>query len=174
LAVSQSLGENMLLEYLDSKTFKTERSKAHKRANENGFEICGALIRQKNRSIKLYPLKNLATKPAKWEIELQWLKEIRKELKGSDQRLVGTFHSHVRGYAYPSPKDLEYYPSGFLMMIYDTRDKRVGMWKPLIRKKKGKLRAVAVCCKSPRWDEAEAIQYAQYLLGKFRKSKKRN
>lgn len=159
---------------LDHLTFRLVRIAAHRAAHDGGLEVCGALIRDPSGMLCLRPLQNLATDPAKWGIKTAWLREIRKELKGSGSRLVGTYHSHVGGYAYPSPKDLDYYPSGFLMMIYDTLDKRVGLWRPIIRKGKGKLKALAVLCESPSWEAEDAFAYAQYLRGKFRTREKRN
>jgi proteasome lid subunit RPN8/RPN11 len=161
-------------EHIDSESFKKMRMKALRRARAGCFEVCGVLIRDKYGTIRLRSLKNLASQPGKWEIKVEWLREIRKELKGGEQKLVGTYHSHVGGYAYPSPKDLEYYPSGFLMMIFDTKEKRVGMWKPLARNGSGIVRAIPVTCDSPYWDRGEAIRYAEYLGEKFRIRKKRN
>ena len=164
----------MLNEHLDSVSFRKMRGASHRQANKGGFEVCGAIIRNEAGVLELQPLTNLASKPAKWLIEKQWLRDIRKRLKETGKRLVGTYHSHVGGFAYPSEKDLDYYPSAFLMMIYDTKERRVGMWKPLIRKGKGKLRAVAVTCDSPRWDKKDAGLYASYLRMKFRTKEKRN
>lgn len=160
--------------HLDHVSFRAVRTSAHRAARNEGFEVCGAIIRCPEGVLHLRPLKNLATEPAKWEIDREWLREIRRELKESHSRLVGTYHSHVGGYAYPSQKDLDYYPSGFLMMIYDTVDRRVGLWRPLIRKGKGKLKAIAVLCESPFWRENDAFAYARYLRGKFRTREKRN
>jgi proteasome lid subunit RPN8/RPN11 len=159
---------------LDHSTFRSVRRSAHRAERKGGFEVCGAIIRTPDGVLRLKPLRNLATEPAKWEIDREWLRQIRRELKGSGSRLVGTYHSHVGGYAYPSPKDLDYYPSGFLMMIYDTMDRRVGLWRPLIRKAQGRLRPIAVVCESPSWKEDDAFSYAQYLRGKFRNREKRN
>lgn len=164
----------MLQEHLDAASFRRVKASAHRQAKRDGLEICGAIIKGDNGALVLQPLRNLAKGPAKWEIEKEWLREIRRKLKNTNSRLVGTYHSHVGGYAYPSEKDLEGYPSGFLLMIYDTRDRRVGLWKPLIRNGRGRLRAVAVTCDSPRWSEADAILYADYLRGKFRRREKRN
>lgn len=164
----------MLHEHLDSSSFLAVRKTAHQQANKNGFEVCGAMIRDKNGVLTLRPLENLAREPAKWLIEIQWLRDIRRELKGTEERLGGTYHSHVGGYAYPGPADLDTYPSAFLMMIYDTIDRRVGMWKPLIRKGKGWLRPVAVTCDSPRWDMDDATAYATELKRKFKKKERRN
>jgi proteasome lid subunit RPN8/RPN11 len=159
---------------LDPISFRSVRRAAHGAERKGGFEVCGAIIRATDGLLCLRPLRNLATEPAKWEIDREWLREIRRDLKDSGSRLVGTYHSHVGGYAYPSPKDLDYYPSGFLMMIYDTQERRVGLWRPLIRKEKGRLKPIAVICESPSWNEEDAFSYAQYLKGKFRNREKRN
>lgn len=159
---------------LDELTFRPVRAAAHRAARNGGFEVCGAIIRSIDGILSLRPLRNLASEPAKWEIETEWLREIRRELKGTGSRLVGTYHSHVGGYAYPTPKDLDYYPSGFLMMIYDTTDKRVGLWRPIIRKGVGRLKPIAVVCDSPSWSEEDAIAYAKYLRLKFKTREKRN
>ena len=163
----------MIREHLDTSSFRNLRSAAQIAARKNGFEVCGAIIREESGILTLRPLKNLASAPAKWEIELEWLREIRREMKCTARKLVGTYHSHVGDYAYPSEKDLDYYPSAFLMMIYDIQDRRVGMWKPLIRKGTARLRAVAVTCDSPRWDERTAQTYAEDLLRKFGLKEKR-
>ena len=149
------------------------RRKALRRAI-HGFEVCGALIREESGELSLVNLDNLATVPAKWEIKRSWLRFIRKKLKHTKRRLVGTFHSHVGGYAYPSEKDLDYYPSGFLMMIYDNVDRRVGMWMPVIRHGRGSLKPVAVLCESPRWDKDSAVAHAAILPRKFGNKERRN
>jgi proteasome lid subunit RPN8/RPN11 len=164
----------MIHEHLDATSFRRMRKAAHRQADKGGFEVCGAIVREDDGALHLWPLENLATDPAKWLIEKEWLRKIRRKLKVTNKRLVGTYHSHVGGYAYPSDKDLDYYPSAFLMMIYDTQDRRVGMWKPLIRNDTAKLRPVAVTCDSPKWGEKEAIDYASYLRLKFRAREKRN
>lgn len=162
-------------ETLDSQSFKKARKSARKAAATVGFEICGALIRRANGEIHMSLLPNLATEPAKWEIRTNWLRQIRAALKkGGNSKLVGTFHSHVGGYAYPSTKDLDYYPSGSLMMIYDTVDDRVGLWRPLVRNGRGRLIPLAVVCESPRWQNAKAISYALYLMKLFKVKAKRN
>ncbi len=164
----------MLHEHLDSHSFRTVKRAAHRNADKNGFEVCGVIIRSKSGVLVLRRLKNLAQEPAKWKIEGEWLRDIRRELKNTDERLVGTYHSHVGGYAYPGSADLDTYPSAFLLMIYDIVDRRVGMWKPLIRKGKGKLRPVAVTCDSPKWDIDEATVYAHEVKEKFKRKERRN
>ena len=159
---------------LDHISFRSVRRSAHRAEREGGFEVCGVIIRPPDGVLFLRPLRNLATEQAKWLIEREWLRQIRRDLKGSGSRLVGTYHSHVGGYAYPIPKDLDYYPSGFLMMIYDTMDRRVGLWRPLVRKEKYGLRPIAVLCESPSWKEDDAVSYAEYLRGKFRNREKKN
>src|SRR5438093_1040396 len=99
--VSQQAQTKFLCARLDSRSLKTIRSKALKCAR-TGFEICGALIREESGKITMRVLPNLAKKPARWLIERSWLTDIRRELKGGRKKLVGTFHSHVGGYAYPS------------------------------------------------------------------------
>jgi proteasome lid subunit RPN8/RPN11 len=163
----------MRREKIESDSFLRMRRRALRRARDK-FEVCGALIRDSDGEIYLLPLDNLATEPAKWEIRRSWLRFIRRNLRGTGERLVGTFHSHVGGYAYPTEKDLDYYPSGFLMMIIDTVDRRVGMWMPIIRHGQGRLLPVAVLCDSPRWDLASATSHAAMLFQKFCRKERRN
>ena len=164
----------MLHEVLDSKSLSIVRAKALIRAQEGGFEVCGVLTRQQSDVLTMRCIRNLSTEPGKWEIKRESLTKIRKALRAGSRRLVGTFHSHVGGFAYPSERDIEYYPSGFMMMICGTVEERVGMWKPLVRLGKGKLRPVAVCCDSPRWELEEAEEYAQELLRKYRDKQSRS
>ncbi len=161
-------------EIIDGRSFGRLRTRALLEAEAGLREVCGILIRHANGTIHLRFLPNLATQPAKWLIQWNWLTQIRAELKGTPQKLVGTFHSHVGGYAYPSQSDLDYYPSGFLMMIYDIATERVGLWRPYIRKGRGKLFPVAVCCKSPLWEKDDAISHALHLKELFKKKAKRN
>ena len=163
----------MRREKIDPISFRLMRRRALRQATR-GFEVCGALIRDENGIITLRGLRNLATEPAKWMIKRSWLRAIRRELNPTKKRLVGTFHSHVGGFAYPSPKDLDSTWSGFLMMIYDTMDRRTGLWMPVIRNGCGRLRAIAVLCDSPKWDEKSATEYAMTLQQKFRSKEKRN
>lgn len=160
--------------HLDSESFLRVKRVAHRQANRGGFEVCGAIIQNVSGVLILRPLENLATQPAKWEIKREWLRTIRRELRQNGSRLVGTYHSHVGGYAYPGEKDLDGYPSGFLLMIYDTFDRRVGLWRPLIRGDRGRLRSIAVTCDRPKWTEEQADVYATYLRGKFRAGERRN
>jgi len=158
---------------LDPVTFRSMRRRAQLHA-QDGMEVCGVLISDELGTISLRALRNLSTVPAKWEIKRSWLCDIRSELRSTRRRLVGTFHSHVGGFAYPSEADLDYYPSGFLMMIYDTIEQRVGMWMPVIRGDEGRLKPIAVLCNSPFWDNDSAAGYASLLQQRFRLKEKRN
>jgi len=150
------------------------RTKARKTARRNGREVCGVLIREESGELSVRFLRNLSKQPAKWLIKRSWLSEIREELKETGRRLVGTFHSHVGGYAYPGQADLDDCSSNFLMLIYDTIEDKFGMWRPRVVEGKGYLKALALARQDIGLPISEVVDQAKYLQGKFRKQEKRN
>lgn len=159
---------------IEMHSFALIRESAHKAARKGGYEICGILIRESNGQISLWPVRNLSKHPFEWEIKRTWLEMIQECLKGTGRVLFGTYHSHVGGYAYPSEKDLEDYPISLFLMIYDTKDKRVGLWKQSFNNGVYKITTIPITCSSPKWTASEATRYSRRLLQLFRTKAKRN
>ena len=114
--------------HLDGRSLRLLREKSRRVARQHR-EVCGALICDEEKTLTVRFLKNLTDEPSKWLIERSWLTDIRRELRGGKRRIVGTFHSHTRGYACPSDGDLDRLPDDYLMLIYDVIEDSVGLWR---------------------------------------------
>src|SRR6266446_3722053 len=91
--------------------------RAYKAQQSGHREVCGVFSLHNNK-IKLHFLKNLTSKPYKWEI-------CESELKGK----AGTFHSHPIGDTALSDGDLRDTKTNELMLIYDVCGREAKLWK---------------------------------------------
>lgn len=75
-------------------------------------ECCGILVGRDEdgtfRVEKVVPSANLSDTPHKtFEVDMALRLRLQKELRGSDARVIGHYHSHPEGRAEPSPRDAE-------------------------------------------------------------------
>lgn len=139
----------------------------------NGMEVCGALIRNHDHRLSLKPMENLSTEVSQWSVSVDDILSLRQDSLRQGKRLVGLYHSHVRGFACPSIPDLEDSEYNALMMIYDVMDDCIGLWRPVLINDKNRLRPVAAVCGELGWDEEYALCHARVLYRIFKQRKRR-
>ena len=76
------------------------------------LECCGLLSGDSDIITKAHPLRNLLQSSARFEIDPRDLFHFFKELRSSNSRHLGIYHSHPASEAYPSETDISesYYP----------------------------------------------------------------
>src|SRR5512141_3021793 len=75
-------------------------------------ESCGMLAGRSDRVEKTYCMKNARPGPARYEMEPEEQCRVMKDIRDAGLELIGLFHSHPTGQAYPSSVDVEqaYWP----------------------------------------------------------------
>ncbi len=80
-------------------------------------EACGYLLGSKENISAIYPIKNRLHSPTEFEfVPEEQFKAIR-ETRKSNLEIIGVFHSHPNGKAYPSQKDIELADSNHIQLI---------------------------------------------------------
>jgi proteasome lid subunit RPN8/RPN11 len=79
-------------------------------------EACGILAGRDSRVEKVYPVTNAKPGPAYYEMDPEEQFVVMKDIREKGLAMVGMFHSHPNGRAYPSPVDTEkaYWPGTLL------------------------------------------------------------
>jgi proteasome lid subunit RPN8/RPN11 len=79
-------------------------------------EACGILAGNDNRVEKIYCMTNAKPGPASYEMDAAEQFRVMKDIRASGRSMVGMFHSHPAGQAYPSSVDVEkaYWPGSRL------------------------------------------------------------
>lgn len=79
-------------------------------------EACGILAGQENRVEKIYCMTNAKPGPAYYEMDAEEQFRVMKDIRESGNAMVGMFHSHPSGQAWPSSIDVEkaYWPGSQL------------------------------------------------------------
>ena len=99
------------------------------RAQQSGHhEVCGLIIADRGRALDLVFIPNDASRPGSWELSTQKVANVRRALRGSTRRVVGTFHSHPVGYAKPGRSDMQRAPLNSLMLVYDVCGRDAQLW----------------------------------------------
>ncbi len=75
-------------------------------------EACGMLGGKDGRVEKVYPMKNSKPGPDYYEMDPEEQFRVMKDIRESGMQLIGLFHSHPTGQAYPSVVDVQqaYWP----------------------------------------------------------------
>ena len=75
-------------------------------------EACGILARQDGRVEKVYCMTNARPGPVSYEMDPEEQFTVMKDIRQAGRVMVGVFHSHPGGHAYPSGVDVEkaYWP----------------------------------------------------------------
>ncbi len=89
-------------------------------------EACGLLAGRDGRCVDVLPLTNVLHSPTRYRVAPEELFEAFMALERNGRELLGIFHSHPAGVAYPSATDVAeaYYPS-CAYFIWALRD---GEW----------------------------------------------
>ena len=87
--------------------------------SEAPHEGCGILGGREGRVHKVYRMSNTEQSPDRYFMDTEELAAAIQELYHEDLDIVGIYHSHVCGPAYPSPLDVEraYYPDACYVII---------------------------------------------------------
>ena len=82
-------------------------------------EACGLLAGKDGQVEKVYLTTNIKASPFRYEVDPEELVAILEEINSKAQELLGIFHSHPGGRAYPSPEDvrLAFYPGARYVII---------------------------------------------------------
>ncbi len=82
-------------------------------------EGCGILGGRQGRVLKVYRMSNIEQSPARFFMDSTEMAETIQDLYKEDLDIVGIYHSHLRGPAYPSDLDVEraYYPDACYVII---------------------------------------------------------
>ncbi len=75
-------------------------------------EVCGMLAGKSGAVEKVYTMRNAKPGPDYYEMEAEEQFRVMKEIRDSGLEIIGLFHSHPTGQAYPSSMDVEraYWP----------------------------------------------------------------
>lgn len=90
-------------------------------------EACGLLIGQGRDVVEVIPCDNISETPENsFEIDPQAIITAQKKLRGSAQKIIGHYHSHPDGTAWPSARDRErIYDPTLIWAILSVREGRV-------------------------------------------------
>jgi len=82
-------------------------------------EACGILSGKEGRVEKIYRMTNAERSPSFYVMDPQEQFRVMKEMRQAGQELVGIYHSHTGGRAYPSATDVDlaYYPEAVYLII---------------------------------------------------------
>ncbi len=75
-------------------------------------EVCGMLAGKSGAVEKVYAMRNAKPGPDYYEMEAEEQFRVMKDIRDSGLEMIGLFHSHPTGHAYPSSMDVEraYWP----------------------------------------------------------------
>ena len=73
---------------------------------EEPNEACGLLAGKEDRVVKLYRVTNTERSPARFFMEPQELYHAYRDIEDNGWELLGIYHSHPKGQAYPSATDV--------------------------------------------------------------------
>lgn len=82
-------------------------------------EGCGLLVGHGEEVKRFIPMLNSLRSSQEYEIDPRQLFDFFRTLRISGEQLVGIYHSHPVGAAYPSPRDIEraYYPECAYLIV---------------------------------------------------------
>ena len=89
------------------------------------FEVCGLISEKNGEPFRLYPVMNVAEKPARfYQMDGREQIEAMKKMRENDESLFAIYHSHPSSEAYPSKIDIEQseYPDAIYFIVsLDTK-----------------------------------------------------
>lgn len=79
-------------------------------------EVCGILGGKNGKVAKVYLMKNVRPGPTTYEMDPEEQFRVMKDIREAGLAMLGIFHSHPAGHAYPSSVDVEraYWPGTHL------------------------------------------------------------
>lgn len=83
-------------------------------------EACGVLVGIGDRVETVVAIPNVATRPDRFELDPDALFAALVEAESAGLQVLGTFHSHPRTAAVPSPVDIGTWVPGWVVVVVDT------------------------------------------------------
>jgi proteasome lid subunit RPN8/RPN11 len=82
-------------------------------------ECCGMIASENGLAVRVYPTRNAAASPLRYEIDGQEQYRIQMEIEDHGWELGAIYHSHTRSAPYPSQTDvnLAFYPDALYIII---------------------------------------------------------
>jgi len=86
---------------------------------EEPNEACGLLAGKGERVVKLYRVTNTEQSPSRYNMEPQELYHAYRDMEDNGWDLLGIYHSHPKGQAYPSDTDVElaFWPEALYIIV---------------------------------------------------------
>jgi proteasome lid subunit RPN8/RPN11 len=103
--------------------------RAHRAQQKGDLEVCGVLVVEKQQNLDLVFAKNHSSRSCRFEIDLDEVRDIRRDMKARGMTVVGSFHSHPVGLWMPGPGDCESAALNFLMLVYDVTGRQLASWR---------------------------------------------
>jgi [CysO sulfur-carrier protein]-S-L-cysteine hydrolase len=69
-------------------------------------ECCGIIGARDGGAVTVFPVRNAAASPLRYEMDPQGQFDALKAIEGAGEELIGIYHSHTRSAAYPSQTDV--------------------------------------------------------------------
>ena len=136
-------------------------------SRNGGREVCGILFGRPNGFLDLKPLSNTSERPAAFRMDSHELREAKVQLKGEKCPFLGTYHSHVRGYPYPSKGDMKAARPGELMLILDANSSSLGLWRNPPRGQPRGWTSIPIWCSAIRVSPQMATIHSRHLQTLF-------
>jgi proteasome lid subunit RPN8/RPN11 len=102
-------------------------SKAVVRAKE-AREICGLLI-DNGHFVQVRETRNISRRRGSFRLDMREINSLCRASEKLGLKVVGTFHSHIVWFPKPGPADIRGADDDSLMLILDSMDRRVGLWR---------------------------------------------
>jgi proteasome lid subunit RPN8/RPN11 len=99
---------------------------------ESPNECCGLLIGTADLIDQALPAANLLASPSRYQLDPRIHLEANRQLRGTPRAVIGSYHSHPRSAAIPSPRDIAeaHYPEFvWLIVSLDTADPTYRAWR---------------------------------------------
>lgn len=92
-------------------------------------EACGYLIRTRDNSVSFAEMNNMANSPKLFLFDPREQFELVRRLRAKGESIIGVFHSHPMGRAYPSEKDIEFADPHYIQMIIVPESEEIGYFR---------------------------------------------
>jgi proteasome lid subunit RPN8/RPN11 len=102
-------------------------SKAVVRAKE-AREICGLLI-DNGHFLQVRETRNISRRRGSFCLDMREINSLCRASEKLGLKVVGTFHSHIVWFPKPGPGDIRGAEDNSLMLILDSMNKQVGLWR---------------------------------------------
>ncbi len=143
---------------------------ARTQSRNGGREICGILFGHPSGHLDLKPLTNVLDRPAAWGIDPDEFRKAKIALKSEKCTPLGTYHSHVRGYPYPSKGDMRSVKPGELILIIDANSFSLGLWTNPPRGQHGGCTSIPIWCSAIRVGPELATIHSMHLQTLFQQT----